>query len=169
MTLSRPLAIAGMALFVVLLGAVGYAVGAAGAPSDSEVAQVEQAARLAAQPSARREAYESSFIKAEAKGMSKGEESGRQDGAAQGADAGSAAVEDRLAAIEQREAEEAAAEAAAAMPTPEAQCASLLNSPGDYGTCLEGAGQDPGAPLTDYCAAHPEVVAAAGFCPSLNE
>lgn len=28
---------------------------------------------------------------------------------------------------------------------------------------------DPGAPLTSYCDAHPEVVAQFGFCPSLNE
>jgi pyruvate/2-oxoglutarate dehydrogenase complex dihydrolipoamide acyltransferase (E2) component len=167
-TVSKSTIVVGAVLLVVALGTLGYLVGASKAPSAAEAARAQAAARASAAQTARVQAYKRGLARGLKLGFEQGQDEGQRAGESQGGSVGTVDVKSRLAQIEQQQAAEAAAQAAAAQ-TPEQQCASLLNTPDAYGLCLESAGQDPAAPLTDYCAAHPEIVASAGFCPSLNE
>lgn len=142
----------------------GYLVGEGEAPNAEDAVAAERSAyeenleeaRIRAADGTRKDGLEA--------GLERGRELGVRSGHSDGTRAGS-----KRAAARAEAAEAAAAAAAAAAATPEDLCRHLLGSPGEYGICLENEGQDPGAPLTDYCAAHPDIEAQSGFCPSLNE
>lgn len=157
--------IVGLVALIVLVAAIagGYVLGESDAPSETEA---QRAATAAQADSARRsetEAIQRGKERGDRAGLAAGQRSGRRSGTRRGGAEGVTAVEN-----EQAKEQQAEADRAAAAQTPEDKCRGSLNEPQAYGECLEGAGQDPGAPLNDYCAAHPEVTEA-GFCPSLNE
>ena len=142
------------------LGVGGYFVGKGQAPTVTEAVE----ARLEAETQAAQAAEEQTFARSRDRGQEKGLATGRASGEIKGSRAG------RLEGEADASAEAAeAAEPTEAAATPEDLCAGSIGDPGVYGQCLEQEGQDPGAPLNDYCAAHPEIVADAGYCPSLNE
>jgi hypothetical protein len=143
-------------LVVAGLGVGGYFIGQARAPSDAEALEARQEAEAEAEQAAEAEAFDRGREEGLAEGRSSGESRGSRAGKLAGeSDAGAEAAE--------------ATEATETAATPEDLCADSIGDPSAYGQCLEQEGQDPGAPLTDYCAAHPEIVAQAGYCPSLNE
>lgn len=147
-------------LVVVALGVGGYVVGESAAPSTGEADDARRSAYETAENAAKRTAFGASRHRGAKEGLLEGEQSGAEKGLQAGSKDGKAAAAEEVAAAA------AALEAAA---TPEALCADSIGDPGAYAQCLEAEGQDPGAPLTDYCAANPEIEAQAGFCPSLNE
>lgn len=116
---SRPLAAVFGIVFVALIGASGYLIGTAGASSDREAARAEQSARLTALGDAREQAYANSFEDGKTQGFREGAADGEDEGVARGDADGTEGVETRLAAIEEREAADAAA-AATATPSPPA-------------------------------------------------
>jgi hypothetical protein len=160
----RVLWIAAAVLLVAAAGAVGYALGSEAAPGEADAASAYQLAYEQNLDGVQDEAAARAHEEGLASGVQRGKTLGSQDGASAGAGDGERKAEDRLVEIEVAE-----AAAAAAAATPEDTCRHLIDNPDAYGVCLQDEGQDPGAPLTDYCAANPEIVAMAGYCPSLNE
>jgi hypothetical protein len=148
----------GLLGLIVALGAGAYAVGQSESPTAADAAAARRLAFKAGFEQSQRIAED----RGRAQGMTAGLHEGRRDGEAAGNDDGSRSGSG-----------DAASEIESVQPvtpaTPEEACAGSINDPGAYGLCLEQNGQDPGAPLTDYCTANPEIVASAGFCPSLNE
>lgn len=157
-----------LGFLVVAVAAAGYALGKSTAPSASEADVARSASSRDAFLSYQAEAFSAGQSQGRRAGESRGNIDGRRAGTQAGKGAGADKADEKLAAI-QAEEEAAAAAAAQAAASPEDLCASSIDEPGVYGQCLDANGQDPGAPLTDYCALHPEIVATAGFCPSLNE
>jgi hypothetical protein len=147
-------------LVIAGLGIGGYLAGQSRAPSAADADELRRSAYEAASSAAEKRAAEASRERGKQAGLTAGERNGTQAGMRAGSKEGGAAAAEQLADAETPQ---------VAATTPEGQCAGSIGDPGPYGQCLDQAGQDPGAPLTSYCDAHPEIEADLGYCPSLNE
>jgi hypothetical protein len=82
----------GLVLMVIGAGALGYAIGADGAPDEADAATARASAQTKAAENARDDAYAAALVQGKADGAAQGTSAGRADGAGDGSSDGDAAV-----------------------------------------------------------------------------